>query len=78
MGKTLYRFAQDCSRTYGGNLNLMEIETLSHTDYNERLAYFQVRSGMESSRGASRQRRDVQRINGSRDRWKTVRSLPYS
>jgi hypothetical protein len=36
--KTLYRLAQDCSRTYGGNLNLMEIETLSHTDYNERLA----------------------------------------
>lgn len=33
----LYRFAQDCSRRYGGNLNLLRIEELSPTTYTERV-----------------------------------------
>lgn len=37
-GGTLYRLAQDCSRHYGGNLNLLEVRALSRTSYSETLA----------------------------------------
>jgi hypothetical protein len=36
-GESFYRFAQDCSRRYGGNLALLEIEAISPTDYRERI-----------------------------------------
>jgi hypothetical protein len=38
VGGKLYRLAQNCADTYGGNLSLMEIRTISRTDYEERLA----------------------------------------
>jgi hypothetical protein len=31
-----YRFAQDCSRRYGGNLGLLEIEAITRDEYRER------------------------------------------
>ena len=32
----IYRFAQDCTGTYGQALEMMEITTLNVTDYEER------------------------------------------
>ena len=37
IGRKLYRLAQNCADTYGGNLSLMEIRTISRTDYEESL-----------------------------------------
>jgi len=35
MGGRLYRLAQNCADTYGGNLTLMEIRKISRTEYEE-------------------------------------------